>query len=554
MQWFNDLTIGRKLSFGFGLILCIFALTIGISVLKLRHVKRVSRNVAVESLPAAMAAYEMNIAISEVSQNLTDVSATHRPDAYADAEKAAGQFKKSLEIFRYTFREENKPAGLKEVEELGAAFDRFYAEGKLMAETYISKGIEAGNKKMDDFDKAHDALAVRAEKLQKVQVHEAKSDSLNAVSDMNELLKIIIGMGACALLFGTVSAITITKGITGPVHQGVAFVNRMAEGDLTQILDIRQKDEIGALAAALNRMGSNLRTMFSEMSDGVQTLSTSATNLAAISRRMTSSTEHSSERTSSVAVAVEEMSASMASVEGAMDHAATNVSSVATATEEMTFTIGEVTRSSDNARTIASQAVTQASEITRQVVELGKSAREIGKVTETIAAISAQTNLLALNATIEAARAGSAGKGFTVVAGEIKELAQQTAAATEGIREKIENIQASTRETVEEIERISGVIQEVSEMINGTASAIDQQSLATREIAANIAQAASGINDVNNSVAQTSRVSESIANDITEVTHSAEEISSSSAQVLMNSEELARLAEQLKAMAGRFRV
>ena len=554
MQWFSNLTIGRKLSLGFGLILFIFSLTVGISVFRLKHVEQVSRTVAVESIPTAMAAYEMNIAVSEVSQNLTDVSATHRADGYADAEKAAKQFRISLALFQKMFRESNDADGLKEADELGAAFDRFYAEGKLMAAVYVSQGIVAGNKKMEDFDKAHDILAARAEKLQKTQVIEAKDNSLNAVKEVNKLVTMMICIGLCAFLFGIIAAVAITRGITGPVRQGVAFVNRMAAGDLTQTLQIHQGDEIGALARALNEMGSSLRKMFGEMSDGVQTLSSSATNLATISRRMTSNAEHSSARTLSVATAAEEMSASMASVSHAMDHATSNVSTVATATEEMTSSIGEVARSSDNARIIAGQAVSQVSEITRQVMELGKSAREIGKVTETITAISAQTNLLALNATIEAARAGVAGKGFTVVASEIKALAQQTAAATEGIREKIDNIQLSTRETVADIEKIAGVIHEVSELINNTAVAIDQQSVATREIATNIAQAAYGINDVNDSLAQSSRVSEAIAHDITEVNQTAGEISSSSAQVLMSSEELSRLAEQLKGMAGRFRL
>ena len=200
------------------------------------------------------------------------------------------------------------------------------------------------------------------------------------------------------------------------------------------------------------------------------------------------------------------------------------------------------------------RSVTQTTRITGQGAALGKAAREIVKVTETIAAISAQTNLLALNATIEAARAGVAGKGFTVVASEIKDLAQQTAAATEGIRDKIENIQVSTAEAVTDIGKISEVIQEVSEMITATAVAIEQQSVVTRDIATNIAQAAYGIQEVHDNVVQTTRVSESIAHEIAEANQSAGEIATSSSQVLMSSEELARLAEQLKALSGSYKV
>ena len=358
---------------------------------------------------------------------------------------------------------------------------------------------------------------------------------------------------AAALFLLTFNFILI-RGIRHRIAAFSATIMRITENDLTVHADTSSTDEIGTIGVALNQMLDSLRKMFRNMTDGVQTLSASATELSVISRQMTSSAEHSSARAHSVATAAEEMSASMASVSSAMDHATGNVNTVATATEEMTATIGEVAKNSEKARIITGQAVTQANRITGQVAALGRAAREIGKVTETIAAISAQTNLLALNATIEAARAGVAGKGFTVVASEIKELAQQTAAATEGIRDKIDNIQASTAEAVADIGKISEVIQEVSEMITATAVAIEQQSVVTKDIATNIAQAAYGIQEVNDNVVQTTRVSESIAHEITEANQSAGEIATSSSQVLMSSEELARLAEQLKAMAGSYRV
>jgi methyl-accepting chemotaxis protein len=346
----------------------------------------------------------------------------------------------------------------------------------------------------------------------------------------------------------------IKKNIVSTILELCKHVEGIAGGDLTKHLEISRTDEIGTLMDDINRMGATLRKMFSELSGGVQTLSSSATELSTVSRELTLNVEESSSRTQGVAAAAEEMSANMMSVSVAMEQATANINTVASATEEMTATIADVAKNSDKARTITGQAVSQADKVTEQITALGRAARDIGKVTETITAISAQTNLLALNATIEAARAGAAGKGFTVVATEIKELAQQTAAATEGIRDKIDNIQASTAETVEEIEKISHVIQEVNGIIATTATAIEQQATVMQEIATNISQAALGMQEVNQNVAQTSNVAEMIAHDISDTNHAVANIANSTTQVLESAEDLARLAEQLRGMSERFKV
>ena len=171
-----------------------------------------------------------------------------------------------------------------------------------------------------------------------------------------------------------------------------------------------------------------------------------------------------------------------------------------------------------------------------------------------ITAISAQTNLLALNATIEAARAGAAGKGFAVVANEIKELAQQTATATEDIKNKIGGIQGFTTMAVSDIEKISQTIKEVNEIVTTIAAAIEEQTVVTKDIAGNIAQAAMGIQEVNSNVAQTSTVAGSIAQDIADVNQAAGEMSSSSSQVKISAAELSKVAEQIQAFMAKFKV
>ena len=378
-------------------------------------------------------------------------------------------------------------------------------------------------------------------------IHELNSEGTVVRNAM--LIAIVVVVIIMVLLFNLMTR----RWITAPLKRAVQVADTIASGDLTVDIEVGSEDEIGQLMAAMKHMADSLRQMFFQMLTGVQTLSQTASGFQDTSLIMTGSAEQSSVRCRAVSSSAEEMNVSMATVAAAMDQATSNINTVAVASEEMTTTIGEIARSSESARQITGQAVTRADKVTVQVEALGRAAREIGKVTETIAAISAQTNLLALNATIEAARAGAAGKGFTVVAGEIKELAKQTAAATEGIREKIENIQLSTTEAVADIDAISHVIQEVNSIISSTAAAVEQQLSVTQEIAANIAEAAHGAREVNCNVSQASGVAGTIAMEIAEVTLSVAEISTSSSQVQTNAEGLLKLADHLKQMASRYK-
>ncbi|MCK5348734.1 MAG: chemotaxis protein, partial [Desulfobacula sp.] len=179
---------------------------------------------------------------------------------------------------------------------------------------------------------------------------------------------------------------------------------------------------------------------------------------------------------------------------------------------------------------------------------------DISKVTEVITDIAEQTNLLALNATIEAARAGEAGKGFAVVASEIKSLAGQTAKATLDIHEKISGIQSSTDDTVQDVVKISEVILDVNETVDTIAAAIEEQSAIATEVALNIGQASTGISEVNENVAQSSQVSSEIAKDIAGVTTITEKMSQRSAMTKKSATDLSGLASTLKDMIRVFKV
>jgi methyl-accepting chemotaxis protein len=220
----------------------------------------------------------------------------------------------------------------------------------------------------------------------------------------------------------------------------------------------------------------------------------------------------------------------------------------------MTSTIAEIAAKAEQARATTAQATHQAQQVTGLMGQLTQAAQAIGKVTETITSIADQTKLLALNATIEAARAGAAGKGFAVVAHEIKELARQTAEATEDIKGKVHGIQSSTQGTLGGLQQITAVIGHVDENVNTIATAIEEQSTVTKDIAQNVAQAAAGVKDSNQRVAQISTVSSEVARDIALVNQATAEIADGSRQVLASADDLSRLSEGLRQTVGRFKL
>jgi len=370
----------------------------------------------------------------------------------------------------------------------------------------------------------------------------------------NSIRRVSIGIGTVSVLLLIAIIYVIVSSVTGHIKEGVDFAEAMATGDFSRTLEVRHRDEVGKLGDALNHMTKNIGGMIREITSGVETLSSSSTDLAAVSRQMSDGAGLSASKTETVAAATEEMSTGLTAIAAAMEQASTNVSMVAAASEEMTSTIQEVAQNTESARTIADTAVSRAKQAHVQITELGAAAQKIGKVTETITDISDQTNLLALNATIEAARAGEAGKGFTVVAMEIKELARLTAMATGDIRDQIGGIQKATTVSVSSINEITTIIDEISEIVATTATAVEEQAATTREIAENVNQASQGLTEINGNVAQSAKVADEVTGDIAEVYSQSKEMTTSSATVNTNAGDLLDLAQRLKEMVGRFKV
>jgi methyl-accepting chemotaxis protein len=359
---------------------------------------------------------------------------------------------------------------------------------------------------------------------------------------------------AILVILGALGWMLVRASLLKPLQSTGEFLKRMATGDMSGVLKVGSGDELGQMQTHLNNMASSLRGTVTEIAERAKVLMGSSVELEHMSDGLLKNAEELSQKSNTVATASEEMNANMNSVAAAMEQASVNVGTVAAAAEEMSSTISEIAGTTDKTRQVTMRAVDKATSASERVDKLGVAAREIGKVTEAINAISSQTNLLALNATIEAARAGDAGKGFAVVANEIKELANQTATATDEIRQRIEGIQSSTSATVEEIAQVMAVIAEVRDFVSTIAAAVEQQSAATREIAENVGQASLGIQEVNENVSQASMVTGEIAKDIVQVSDASGQISGNSTELKQSSENLSLLAGALEQMVKKFKL
>ncbi|WP_341959921.1 methyl-accepting chemotaxis protein [Pseudomonas sp. RC10] len=358
--------------------------------------------------------------------------------------------------------------------------------------------------------------------------------------DTKQARTLQIGGTLLALIFGALAALIITRQITRPLQETLAVVDRIASGDLTHTLTVTRRDELGVLQTGIQRMGATLRDLIGGIRDSVTQIASAAEELSAVTEQTSAGVNSQKVETDQVATAMHEMSAT--------------VQEVARNAEQASVAASNADKQARDGDKVVGEAIAQIEKLANEVIRssdamgvLEQESDKIGKVMDVIKSVAEQTNLLALNAAIEAARAGEAGRGFAVVADEVRGLAQRTQQSTEEIESLVAALQSGTRQ--------------VSDIMLSSRGLTDSSVTLTRKAGSSlesITQTVSNIQAMNQQIAaaaeQQSSVAEEISRSILNVRDVSEQTAAASEETAASSVELARLGNQLQMLVSHFRV
>jgi methyl-accepting chemotaxis protein len=527
MGWFNNLKIGKKLGLGFGIVEVLMVALGMFSILQLSKVNNSTVDIATNWLPSVRTLGELKFDTAGLRRDtLNYIVATDKRQHYEEKLKdeidAIAADEKKYEPMISSDEERKLYQGFRD------QWDRFFDMNHRIRELAAqNKNAEALNVQQGEaaqlFDGAAKFLQDDVELNDKGAADAAKRAATAYSSSRYWVIGILIG----AVVLGFGLAVALSRAISSSATTMLTMIQHVAANNLAiQDMEITSRDEIGLAGIALNQMKNNLHRTIESIADTAGHVASASEEFSATSQQISTNSEETSAQAGSVSEATQRVSQ--------------NLQSVSTGAEEMTSTIQSIASNAHQAASVASGAVQTAQAANTTIGKLGASSAEIGEVIKVITSIAQQTNLLALNATIEAARAGEAGKGFAVVANEVKELAKQTAKATEDISRKINAIQTDTQGAVEAIGTISTVIGQINDISGTIATAVEEQSATTNEMTRNVADAAKG--------------SAEITQNIDGVAEAARGTSSSAQESLKAANQLAEMAVQLNNLVGQFKI
>ena len=590
----KNLKLNQKLIAGFGLVLAVFALAGASAHRSLGRVKASSEIMRVDAAPGIVVIQGIqrhSIANVYLARGLvTTDSPEERGRIFAEMKDNSRANEQLLAKFEATI---STPEDRRLFEEVKAARGGWEA-----VQHKIFAAVEANQLKEGQRLLSVEGGPAIAAYQTAIDTHVAFCerhiyDTMDAIDVSAATLSSVLWGGVVfAIVLGMVVALVIARSITQPVAALVEHVSRVGQGDLESRCDYLSRDEIGQLGQSLNRMADDLKTAreqergraereretqselgrkvdsllsdvrtiasgdltqrisvkggdaIGQLGEGIEALSAELNrNMTAISHNaqtLAASAEELTTTSQQMASNSDETSGQAGSVSSAAEQVSKSVQTVATAGEEMSASIKEIAKNAHEATRVTMTAVEVVRAANATISKLGDSSTEIGKVVKVITSIAEQTNLLALNATIEAARAGEAGKGFAVVANEVKELAKETAKATEDISLKVDAIQGDSAAAVKAVEEIRGIINQINDIATTIAGAVEEQTATTNEIGRSVSEASRGATE--------------IARNIGGVAQAAQSTASGASATLTAAASLAKLASELQSVVGRFRL
>jgi len=503
-----------------------------------RNIEYQATQLAERQIPLLNKAHEVKLRVIQVQQWLTDISATRARDGLNDgfdeAENNAQRFKMLIdELQKLDTQNASRYQGML------PTFDAYYQVGKRMAQAYIEDGPAGGNVMMAEFDDVAARMSAEVDSLL-ADIQIQTNTVLDSQNQTTSSATTIVWVAALVVLGMVGFLYFIISHALSYLPRAVDELQRIAEGDLTSTFDLKRGDEIGQLVGSMEVMRSRLLMVMSQIMQATDTLSSSSAQMSAVTSRASDSIQRQRSETEQVATAMNEMTATVQEV-------ASNITHTAGAAHE-------ANSETLQGKKIVEQAVGQIRQLAGQIESaadtihrLEQNSQEITTVLDVIRGVAEQTNLLALNAAIEAARAGEQGRGFAVVADEVRTLASRTQESTEEINQMIDKLRSGTRQAVD-------VMNNSREQAR---TAVERASTAGDSLSS-IANAVARINDMSNQIAsaaeEQSAVSEEINRNIVRISDMTDDSAEGASQTSAASQELARIAGELKSLVGQFRI
>ena len=555
--------ISTKIYGSFGLMLAIMLVIVGTFYYQYQKVETLNSGIIGYRMPLQHNAQDLALGASREAAAVRGYLATGNPKFKKDIDQAIQEVDDSLTYL-------NQNAKIKEaVKPINDAKMKFTPHLKKMTELYETQGQTAAAVYMTTYAAPdNNAFLAEIDQYIKQQEQSVNEDKKKVVEQEDKLLMTVITILSMGIIFGGASSVLIARPIIRSIQQGVEYAQAMALGKFDQQLTIKTTDEMGTLLQSLNTASGSLRLLIKQVANSAESVAASSEQLTAGAEQSAQAANQVAATITSVAQGAEKQLQAVNATVAAVEQLSTGIQQVAANADSVTEMAERATKAAQQGDNTIDDAMRQMLSIEKTVsssaqvvIKLGERSKEIGHIVETISGIAAQTNLLALNAAIEAARAGEQGRGFAVVADEVRKLAEQSQDAAKQIATLISGIQSETDKAVVAMSDGTREVKVGAEVVNCAGQAfkeivqlVNEESDQIQEISVAIQQMAAGSRQIVTSVRDIDRISKDAAGQTQTVSAATQEQSASMEEIAASSQALAKMAEGLQSAIRKFAI